>query len=323
MTISATVKFAFLALVVWSCSAQAETLKVLVVLVEWSSPNLRTLPSRDDIHQLWNGPGNSALVPGESVADWMKSNSYGKYQIQADVTDWYKVTETEIQASFGNTGHAVTGNENLLDILLPALVHAGDTYDLKDYADENNHLIGIVFVHSGYAAEQGGRDADGTDYHNRIASKAWTANMGLQDGTRVKTFATVSAFKGVTGNKMAGIGYHIHEWLHAKFGLHDLNDTGGRCKYLCCRGVSRTLSHFVVVIAAVVAIILVAGKAHRCHLLCRILSWHSSFLSPPVSLQTTTAPFRRVALAPLESCPFPKDKATTKPFRAFSTRTTK
>jgi len=162
------------------------------------------------------------------VAEWVDSNTYGEYQITADVLEWYRVEETETQASFGNMGNIFDGVGTLEDILLPALTHAGDTYDLTDYADNFGHLTGIIFVHSGYAAEQGGVDEDGASYMDRIASKAWAVDIELQDGIRLQTFATVSALKGTSGEQMAGIGNHLHEWLHVRFGLHDLHDLGGR-----------------------------------------------------------------------------------------------
>lgn len=207
-----------------------ETIQVLVVLVQWSNHVSRALPSPSEINQLWNGPGNSTVVPGESVADWMNSNSYGKYQVQADVSaEWHKVEETEATASFGNMGNAPNGSSQSLEsILQPALENTG--FDLSDYADQNGDLIGVIFVHSGYGAERGGVDEDGADYLNRIQSKSWAVDVQVGN-SRLQTFATVSAFKSISGLAMAGIGTHIHEWMHARFGLHDLNDLGGRCKY--------------------------------------------------------------------------------------------
>ena len=217
----------------WSSHAQApvvenSTIRVLVVLVQWSNHGNRTLPTRDDIDQLWNGPGNTTLVPGESVADWMKSNSYGKFEVQADVAEWYQVRESEMEASFGNMGNSSFGASGLEIILRPALKKTG--FNLTDYVDANGDLIGVIFVHSGYAAEQGGVDEDGIEYLNRIASISWAIDVKIQTGVRLKTFATVSALKGLNGTKMAGIGHHIHNWFHARFGLHDLNDRGGRCE---------------------------------------------------------------------------------------------
>ncbi|CAJ1943443.1 unnamed protein product [Cylindrotheca closterium] len=215
-----------LALFLCSSDAQVETIKVLVVLVQWSNHDSRTLPTQNDVNQLWNGPGNSTLVPGESVADWMNSNSYGKYQVQADVADWYRVQETEAAASFGDMGNAVNGSQGLETILQPALENTG--FNLSDYADQSGALIGVIFVHSGYGAEQGGVDEDGADFLDRIESKSWGVDVQIEDDARLQTFATVSAFKGVNGTNMTGVGNHIHGWMHARFGLHDLNDLGGR-----------------------------------------------------------------------------------------------
>lgn len=286
----------------WPSRAQVavETIKVLVVLVKWSNHENRALPTQDDIHQLWNGPGNTTLVPGESVADWMTSNSYGKYQVQADVANWYRLVDTEAEASFGNMGSSVNSandSKSLEGILQPALENTG--FNLTDYVDANGDLIGVIFVHSGYAAEQGGVDGDGADYLNRIASKAWTADVQIADGVRLQTFATVSAFKGLTnGTQMAGIGHHIHEWLHARFGLHNLNDLGGRCTYIHTEMNIEIQCSMVCVTPALTAILFVALRT----------------FAPQ---QTTTAQLPLEVLVPLESCHSQKDQDTMRPIQEF------
>jgi hypothetical protein len=39
---------------------------------------------------------------------------------------------------------------------------------------------------------------------------------------------TLSAYEGTCNLQISGIGVHVHEWLHSKFGLEDLYDTKGR-----------------------------------------------------------------------------------------------
>jgi hypothetical protein len=126
-----------------SFACAAEIIKVLVVLVQWANHDDRALIPREEIDQMWNGPSNSDVVPGESISDYFNSNTYGKYTIEADVVDWYRVTQTEQEASNGNMGNSVDGN-NIEDVLLPALEAAAETYDLSDYTNEQGELWGIV-----------------------------------------------------------------------------------------------------------------------------------------------------------------------------------
>lgn len=126
-----------------SFACATETIKVLVVLVQWANHDDRALIPREEIDQMWNGPSNSGVVPGESITDYFNSNTYGKYTIKADTVDWYRVPQTEEEASNGNMGNSVDGND-IEDALLPALEAAAETYDLSDYANENGDLRGIV-----------------------------------------------------------------------------------------------------------------------------------------------------------------------------------
>jgi hypothetical protein len=84
-----------------------ETIDVLVVLIQWENHENRTLIPKEQIDQLWNGPGNNTVVPGESISEYLESNTYGKYKVSADVHDWYKMNVTEEYASKGSSHRLV------------------------------------------------------------------------------------------------------------------------------------------------------------------------------------------------------------------------
>lgn len=91
-------------------------------------------------------------------------------------------------------------------------------------------MIGVAFVHSGYAAELGGTDCEtGADYLNRIISKSWGVVEPIT-GTpyTLSTFITTSAYRRTCNLEINRIGVAVHEWFHAAFALEDLYDTGGR-----------------------------------------------------------------------------------------------
>jgi len=223
------------ALSIRQCNA-AETLKVLVCLVQWADHFDRPLIPKEEIEQLWNGPSYTDIVPGESITDYIESNTYGKYKIEANVIDWHLMEETESEASFGNMGNSVNDDgrgPHIEEILSPVVVQSifNHGVSLRDYdRNADGKLLGIVFIHSGYGAENGGTDCETqADYMDRIVSKSWGVQERIGNSAYIiNTMVTLSAYRGTCGLEIDRVGVYIHEWLHAEFGLEDLYDTGGR-----------------------------------------------------------------------------------------------
>ncbi|KAL3936022.1 MAG: hypothetical protein SGBAC_008577, partial [Bacillariaceae sp.] len=216
-------------------ASTSETLRVLVCLVQWADHFDRALIPKEEIEQLWNGPSYTDIVPGESITDYIESNTYGKYKVEANVIDWYPMEETEAEASFGNQGNSVNDSRgpHIEEILSPVVVQSifNNGVSLRDYdRNADGKLLGIVFVHSGYGSEHGGTDCEtGADYLDRIRSKSWGVQERIGNSAYIiNTMVTLSAYRGTCELEIARVGVHIHEWLHAEFGLEDLYDTGGR-----------------------------------------------------------------------------------------------
>jgi M6 family metalloprotease-like protein len=83
----------------------------------------------------------------------------------------------------------------------------------------------ITFLHSGYAAEFGGKDAYKTDFTNRIWSHAWSmgSNYATYDGITIRKYNINPAVWGTGGSSIARIGVIAHETGHF-LGILDLYD---------------------------------------------------------------------------------------------------
>eukprot|EP00980_Cylindrotheca_fusiformis_P003051 scaffold713_cov131-Cylindrotheca_fusiformis.AAC.9 len=202
----------------------AETINVLVLLVQWANHANRELIPRDQIDQLWNGPSDDVIVPGQYISEYLETNSYGKYIIEAEVIDWFRVSQTEEYTSNGKMGNSADGKD-IEDVLVPVLNAAvAGGVDMSKYDRQGDGNI------RGYAAENGGTDCEtGADYLNRIISKSWGVDEPIA-GTpyTLSTFATASVYRRTCNLEINRIGVPTHEWFHSAFGIADLYDTGGR-----------------------------------------------------------------------------------------------
>ena len=171
------------------------TVNVLVQLVRWADHADRDVISREQINQLWNGPGYDYMVRGESMSEYLESNSYGEIQLEATVLDWYQSSLTEEEASMGS--------DKLEDVILPILKN---TTSLSAFADSYGNIDGVVIVHSGYSSELGISDC----VSNPSPTNTFEVNTPVTGEFTLKSFITVSAFASSCGwivkpmNKLGG-----------------------------------------------------------------------------------------------------------------------
>lgn len=202
------------------------TVKNLVVLIRFNNHQSRTLPSVADIDILFNSPGGDAtLAPTGSIRDVYLENSYGQMTLNSDVSSWIDVSNSEQYYANGQSG-----DSTLWEALREALDALDATVDFNDYDTDNDGFIdAIAFIHSGYAAEWGGTDSDGTAYQNRIWSHRWAIQQPpwtSNEGVQVFDYHISPALWGTSGADIGRIGVIAHETGHF-FGLPDLYDTDG------------------------------------------------------------------------------------------------
>ncbi len=199
------------------------TFKNVVILMRFANHLGRTLPSNPDIDILFNSPTPHALAPTGSVKGLYFENSYGLMTLNSTVFGWVDLPQTEQYYAAGNSGLG----SNIWEAITDALEAADPLIDFSQFDDDlDGYVDTITFVHSGYAAEWGGTDADGTDFTNRIWSHRWAVfpEWVSDEGVKVFDYDINPGLWGTSGSAIGRIGVICHETGHF-FGLPDLYDT--------------------------------------------------------------------------------------------------
>ena len=197
------------------------SVKILVLLVQFPDHMDRELVDPTVYNDIWNSNAKSEIIPSGSVSRWIELNSYGLYEIQANIMPWTVTDNTESYYSFGISGRTM----DFQQAFWPALDYLDQQgIDWSNYdVDGDGVLDAVVALHSGYAAELKGLDCNTKqDYSQRIWSHAfaatdytWTSADGVYS---LGGYVAASAYKGICGNEPANIGTMTHEFMHT-FGL--------------------------------------------------------------------------------------------------------
>jgi M6 family metalloprotease-like protein len=135
---------------------------------------------------------------------------------------------TEKYYSFGKSGRTSDLAASFHPLLDALDNHNGWNWDKYD-VNNDGQLDGLIILHSGYAAEEGGKDCtNGRGSDDRIWSHAfaesnenpWTSKNGK---VRVQGYMISSGLDLLCGSDIAKMGVMTHEYLHT-FNLIDLYD---------------------------------------------------------------------------------------------------
>jgi M6 family metalloprotease-like protein len=206
------------------------SLRVLVLLVQWENHADKPLIPPDEIEQVFNSDNvGDDIVPTGSISRYFQVNSYGQFDITADIVPWMMTDDTEeVYASFGDSGRSPE-LANAWTPILEALDSSG--FDFSPYDQDGDRVLDLtVTLHSGYAAELGGTDCNtGATREQRIGSHA-SSSMGGDwrsvDGYRLGPYSVASAYRQRCNANVARLGVITHEIVHP-FGIPDLYDFDG------------------------------------------------------------------------------------------------
>ena len=193
----------------------ADTIKVLVILVDWNDRG--SITSRETIDSLLFSRN---IWPDGSMADYFDEVSYGKLTVIGDVLDWYNAG-TFVNSSF---------------IFPPILTAIDSMVDFSLYdGDADGNVDAIIFVRAGLGAEDVGLFSD--NIWSFAVNLPPGEELGPFDGMYINRWSTGPELKPVrdsidprfpTGsNTLNGVGVYAHELAH-NIGLPDLYDVNGK-----------------------------------------------------------------------------------------------
>jgi hypothetical protein len=195
-------------------NAGTGTFTFLVILVQFSDHQDRTLPSVEYYKELCDGSGSSTINPAGSIADYFAQQSYGKFTFNCDVRDWRVTDNTEDFYAKGQRG--IIGTLEGQEFFKPVLDDIQTEELAKDQffffgldGDGGDGAIELIVLHSGYASEAIGTDCYGRAGEDRIWSQG---HIGVDGGweTDDKNFAvkgyTVASALDVNDNCSGQVG---------------------------------------------------------------------------------------------------------------------
>jgi len=210
-------------------SKSSGVFNALVLLVRFSDHADRKLPTKQQIEEMCNGSANYPM----SIKHYFDQQSYGKYQIECQVVDWITTDNTEDFYAQGKQGILGSRESQLFfHAVLNQIDEDGKLPNGKTWfdfdVDNDSKIDAVVALHSGYAAEAGGKDCNNNrTATNRINSQGHMGtNAGWSDkwdNFKVSSYSLASALDGTCGSEPAKIGTITHEWIHT-LGAPDVYD---------------------------------------------------------------------------------------------------
>lgn len=192
----------------------------LFILVEFNDIKF----SRPDIHQVYdsicNYSGYNTSPFKESVGDYFREQSDGRFELDFDVVEPVCVSKNESYYG-GNSAWGL--DSNLGTMVTEALNLVADSVNWADYDWNNDGEADQVFLlYAGYGEAQYGPEWTIWPCEGKLTTQHYSP---LEfDGITVNTFACSCELHGNKGTQLDGIGTICHEFSHC-MGLPDFYNT--------------------------------------------------------------------------------------------------
>lgn len=211
------------------------TLKQLVVLLRFADHVNRTLPEPNEYDIMLNQRGgDSLLAPTGSVQDVYSEISYNKLSVKSVVYNgWITLSKTEAYYAALDMGTGAKFNEAISEAM--GIIDRDEGFSLSLFDKDEDGIIDVItFFHSGYGAENGGRDCE---TNAETSARVWShfhGNRGISWCSRnarngkicVDPYIVATGLWGTCSSIICRIGTVSHEIGHF-LGLKDMYDGKG------------------------------------------------------------------------------------------------
>ena len=176
---------------------------VLAICIDY--PDRPATYGTDSFFSMFNGPSDKP-----TFRQYYLNNSYGKLDMTVDVVGWVRAQQN--YRRYGHSGGYAASHALVAEAIAGA---EGQGVDFSKYDnDDDGKVDGVIIIHAGPGAEEGGRD----EY---VWSHRWAINSVYYDNRFVSDY-TIQPETRYGGR--VGIGIFCHEFGHL-LGLPDLYDT--------------------------------------------------------------------------------------------------
>jgi M6 family metalloprotease-like protein len=184
--------------------------KVLMLLIQY--PDYKPKYTVQNFKDLMNKEGYGTAG---SFHDFYMQNSFGKLDLNVDVFGWY--TADSSYKFYGQNSGLQGTTPYLIAEAIDAAHDAGVDFSQYDN-DGDGNVDGILVVHSGPGAEEGGQSQYIWSHRASLYGKS-----RYYDGVRINDYIVQPETRGGISARMVGVGVFCHEFGHL-LGLPDLYD---------------------------------------------------------------------------------------------------
>ena len=192
------------------------TIRTPVILVAFKNkPFQKTKEQFESLFNQLNYTDNGR-IPG-SMNDFFKQNSYGKFDLQADVYGPYTMSQEVSYYDHKGSGGNGAGPKMAVEAVRAAIA---DGLKLSKYPDPANsaNAIAVHIIYAGYGQEAG------APVGTAIWAHASSFAAITDDGKRISRYSCSPELRNKSGTTITNIGVIAHELGHSVLGLPDFYD---------------------------------------------------------------------------------------------------